>query len=323
LNFTFDWFQNKNNGLVLAAPLPVSLGVPGNSIFRNIGDMQNSGIELSLGGTVLTNKDFNWDLNVNYTNVKNEVKALYLDQDVIRGYNILRVGQPVNALYGYQYAGVNSGNGNPMYYTASGSLIQGDIESTTYYEVVKPGDPSLGNETELADEDRRILGSSLPTWYAGFNNSFRYKNFTLDMLWRFSGGNKIFNLTAQDGLMTQYFLNNGTDILRRWQKPGDVTDVPKLWYGRDDFTNLLLNTNSRFVESGNFARLDNLQLSYNVNVGKNKAGVKSLRVFVQGQNLLLFTSYSGIDPENITEEGIDNNTVPKPRILSFGFNLGL
>jgi hypothetical protein len=123
--------------------------------------------------------------------------------------------------------------------------------------------------------------------------------------------------------MTQYFLNNGTDILRRWQQPGDVTDVPKLWYGRDDFTNLLLNTNSRFVESGNFARLDNLQLSYNVNVGKNKAGVKSLRVFVQGQNLLLFTSYSGIDPENITEEGIDNNTVPKPRILSFGFNLGL
>jgi TonB-linked SusC/RagA family outer membrane protein len=323
LNFTFDWFQNKNNGLVLAAPLPVSFGVPGNSIARNIGDMQNSGFEVSLGGTVITGKDFTWDMQANYTNVKNEVKALYLDQDVITGYNILRVGQPVNALYGYQYAGVNSGNGNPMYYTANGSLIQGDIESTTYYEVVKPGDPTLGNETELADEDRKVLGSSLPTWYAGFNNSFHYKRFTLDMLWRFSGGNKIFNLTAQDGLMTQYFLNNGTDILRRWQKAGDVTDVPKLWYGRDDFTNLLLNTNSRFVESGSFARLDNIQLSYNVNIGKNKVSVKSLRVFVQGQNLLLFTSYSGIDPENITDGGIDNNTVPKARILSFGFNLGL
>ncbi|HLO80105.1 MAG TPA: TonB-dependent receptor [Chitinophagaceae bacterium] len=323
LNFTFDWFQNKNNGLVLAAPLPVSFGVPGNSIYRNIGDMQNTGIELGLSGNIITNKDFSWDVNLNYTNVKNEVKSLYLDQDVINGYNILKVGQPINALYGYQYAGVNSGNGNPMYYTASGSLIQGDIESTSYYEVVKPGDPTLGNETTLADEDRRILGSTVPTWYAGFSNSFRYKGFTLDMLWRFSGGNKIFNVTKQDGLMTQYFLNNGKDILKRWQKPGDITDVPKLWYGRDDFTNLLNNTNSRFVESGNYARLDNIQLSYNVKVDKNKLGIKSLRVFVQGQNLLLFTNYSGIDPENITEEGIDNSTVPKPTIFSFGFNLGL
>jgi TonB-dependent starch-binding outer membrane protein SusC len=323
LNFTFDWFQNKNNGLVLAAPLPVSFGVPGNSIFRNIGDMVNTGIELSLGGNILTSKDFSWDVNVNYTKLKNEVKALYLDQDVINGYNILKVGQPANALYGYQYAGVNSGNGNPMYYTASGSLIQGDIESTSYYEVVKPGDPTLGNETTLADEDRRILGSTIPTWFAGFSNSFHYKGFTLDMLWRFSGGNKIFNLTKQDGLMTQYFLNNGKDILNRWQKPGDVTDVPKLWYGRDDFTNLLNNTNSRFVESGNFARMENIQLSYNVKIGTNKAGIKSLRVFIQGQNLLLISNYSGIDPENITEEGIDNNTVPKPTIFSFGFNLGL
>jgi TonB-linked SusC/RagA family outer membrane protein len=323
LNFTFDWFQNKNNALVLAAPLPVSFGVPGNSIFRNIGDMQNTGVELSISGNVMTSKNFSWDANLNFTSVTNEVKAVYLDQDVINGYNILRVGQPVNALYGYEYAGVNSGNGNPMYYTASGSIIQGDIESNTYYEVVKPGDPTLGNETTLADEDRKILGSTIPTWYVGFNNSFHYKGFTLDMLWRFSGGNKIFNLTKQDGLMTQYFLNNGKEILNRWQKPGDVTDVPKLWYGQDDFTNLLNNTNSRFVESGDFARLENIQLSYNVKIGENKVGIKSFRVFVQGQNLLLFTNYSGIDPENITEEGIDNNTVPKPTIFSFGFNLGL
>jgi hypothetical protein len=210
-----------------------------------------------------------------------------------------------------------------MYYTASGSIIQGDIESNNYYEVVKPGDPTLGNATTLSDEDRKILGNTIPTWYVGFNNSFHYKGFTLDMLWRFSGGNKIFNLTKQDGLMTQYFLNNGKEILNRWQKPGDVTDVPKLWYGQDDFTNLLNNTNSRFVESGDFARLENIQLSYNVKIGENKVGIKSFRVFVQGQNLLLFTNYSGIDPENITDGGIDNNTVPKARILSFGFNLGL
>ncbi len=146
------------------------------------------------------------------------------------------------------------------------------------------------------------------------------------MLWRYSGGNKIFNLTEQEALVNQAFLNNGKAILNRWQKPGDITDVPRLWYGRDNFTNLQQQASSRFVESGDFARLENLQLSYSFQLKDTKisdAGIKSFRVFIQSQNLLLITNYSGIDPENITEDGIDNNTVPRPRVYSFGFNLGL
>lgn len=327
MNFTFDWFQNKNNGLVLAAPLPVSFGVPGNSIFRNIGDMENKGIEVSLGGTIIAKKDFSWDANANFTTVKNEVKALYLNQDVIGGYNILRVGQPINALFGYRFAGVNSGNGNPMYYKADGTLIQGNIPNLTYYNVVKPDDASLGTANTLAGADRTVLGNVLPTWFGGLNNTIRYKGFTFDMLWRYSGGNKIFNLTKQEALVNQAFQNNGKVILDRWTKAGDVTDVPKLWYGRDNFTNLQQNAVSRFVESGNFARLENLQLSYAFNMKKifpsAEQPVKSFRVFVQAQNLILITKYSGIDPENITEGGIDNNTVPRPRVYSFGFNIGL
>lgn len=327
MNFTFDWFQNKNNGLVLAAPLPVSFGVPGNSIFRNIGDMENKGIEVSLGGTIIAKKDFSWDANANFTTVKNEVKALYLNQDVIGGYNILRVGQPINALFGYRFAGVNSGNGNPMYYKTDGTLIQGNIPNLTYYNVVKPDDATLGTATTLAGADRTVLGNVLPTWFGGLNNTIRYKGFTFDMLWRYSGGNKIFNLTKQEALVNQAFQNNGKVILDRWTKAGDVTDVPKIWYGRDNFTNLQQNAVSRFVESGNFARLENLQLSYAFDMKKifpsAEQPVKSFRVFVQAQNLILITKYSGIDPENITEGGIDNNTVPRPRVYSFGFNIGL
>ncbi|MFN5334712.1 MAG: SusC/RagA family TonB-linked outer membrane protein [Bacteroidota bacterium] len=326
LNFTFDWFQNNNNGLVLAAPLPVSFGVPGNSIFRNIGDMQNKGFEVSLGGTIVRNRNFSWDININYTTVQNEVKALYLNQDVIGAYNILRLGQPINALFGYEFAGVNSGNGNPMYVKADGTLIQGNIPTLSYFTVVKSDDPTLGTAATLAGTDRRILGNVLPTWFGGINNTLRYKGFTLDMLWRYSGGNKIFNLTEQEALVNQAFQNNGKIILNRWQKAGDVTDIPRLWYGRDNFTNLQQNASSRFVESGDFARLENLQLSYAFQLKNTKisnAGVKSFRVFIQAQNLLLITNYSGIDPENITEGGIDNNTVPRPRVYSFGFNLGL
>jgi hypothetical protein len=239
----------------------------------------------------------------------------------------LRVGEPINALYGYRFAGVNSGNGNPMYFKADGSLIQGNIATSNYRTAVSTSDPTLGSVTTLAGSDRAILGNVLPTWYGGFNNTLRYKSFAFDMLWRFSGGNKIFNLTEQEALVNQAFQNNGREILQRWQKAGDVTGVPRLWYGRDNFTNLSGQALTRFVENGDFARLENVQLSYNVDLKKatlaNNIGVKSLRVFVQAQNLVLITKYSGIDPENISEAGIDNNSVPRPRIISFGFNLGL
>lgn len=325
---SFDYYRNRNNNLVLAAPLPTSFGVPGNSIFQNIGDMESKGIELTLGGQIINRGDFSWDINANITTVNNVVKSLYLNQDNnVSNYNILRVGQPINALFGYRFAGVNSGNGNPMYFKTDGTLIQGNIANSSYFTVVKPGDAALGTATTLAGTDRTILGNVLPTWFGGITNSVRYKGFSLEMLWRFSGGNKIFNLTRQEALLNQAFQNNGREILQRWQKAGDVTTVPRLWYGRDNFTNLQQQATDRFIENGNFARLENLQLGYSF----NKAGlsrltngaVKSLRVFAQGQNLLLLTNYTGIDPENITEGGIDNNTVPQPRIISFGLSLGL
>lgn len=327
LNLSFDWFQNKNNGLVLAAPLPVSLGVPNNSINRNIGNMENKGIEISVGGQIIKKRDFSWDLNINYTSAKNKVLSLFQDKDQnISNYNILRVGQPINALYGYTFAGVNSGNGNPMYYKADGTLIQGNIANTTYYNVIKADDPTLGTSTTLAGADRTILGNVLPTWFGGISNSLRYKGFSLDFMFRYSGGNKIFNLTKQEALVNQSFQNNGKEILKRWTAAGQQTDVPRLWYGRDNFTNLQQNAVSRFVEKGDFAKLDNITLTYNLDQKLleriTKGNVKSFRFFIQGQNVLLITDYTGIDPENITEGGIDNNTVPQPRIMSFGFNLG-
>src|SRR5690606_24907374 len=216
------------NGLVLAAPLPVSFGVPGNSIFQNIGDMESRGFEVSLGGRVIQKQDFAWDMNINFTNVKNEVKALYLNQDVVDPYNILRVGQPINALFGYEFAGVNSGNGNPMYYKADGTLIQGNIATSSYFTVIKADDPTLGTASSLTGADKKILGNTLPTFFGGFSNDFRYKSFSVNMLWRFSGGNYIFNETKGTSLLTQAFMNNGRVILDRWQAPGDVTDIPKL-----------------------------------------------------------------------------------------------
>lgn len=332
INITFDYYKNNNNNLVLAAPQPPSFGVPGNLIYQNIGNMENKGIELAINSKIINKKDFSWDFGINFTTQSNKVKSLYLDQDVIvsngtGNYNILQVGQPINAIYGYQFAGVNSSNGNPVYVKADGTtLVMGNITNSSYFTISDLNSNVVGAASSLTGADRKVLGSSLPKWFGGITSTIRYKQFTLDMLWRFSGGNKIMNITEQESLLNQAFMNSGKNILKRWTQAGDVTTVPRLWYNRDNFTNLNQQAVDRFVESGNFIRLDNLQISYDVeskHITKlTNSYVKSFRVFVQGQNLLLITKYTGIDPDNIDSRGLDYNTVPQARSISFGVNVG-
>ena len=330
INLVVDYFNTKNTGLVLLAPLPSSLGVPGNAIARNIGSATNKGFELSLNATVLKMKDFSWDLGVNYTHQDNKITALYLGKDinVTAGsgatYAILRVGEPINQLYGYQWAGVNPLNGNSMYYKLDGTKIQGDIATTKYYTVMPDG--SLGTQTTLSGADQQILANSLVKYYGGITSAINYMGFSVDVLFRYAGGNKILNITRQESLLNQGFTNSGTEILDRWTKPGQVSNIPRVWYGRDNFIN---NTNSsltRFIENGDFIRLDNLQIMYAIPSASlqkwSKNNVKSFRVYVQGQNLWTSTKYKGLDPDNIGEQGADYNTVPSARTWSIGLNVG-
>lgn len=325
---TFDYYKNKNNDQVFAVPTPVSLGVPGNQVYKNIGNMENSGFELGLNIEAIKSRDFRWDFGFNFTTVKNKVLTLP-SGDIVGEYTIVREGLPINSLYGYQWAGVNSANGNPVWYKADGTtLVQGNIANSSYFGANSLSDGSLVSGVLLQAADKVILGTTLPKWFGGITNSFAYKGIGLDMLWRFSGGNMIMNYTRQQTLVNLGFSNNGREILDRWQKAGDVTNVPKLWYGRDNFINQNGNTNSRFVEKGDYIRLDNLQLYYDFSRNiLNKIGngnvFKSIRFYAQGQNLLLFSKYSGIDPDNITEAGVDQNVTPPVRIFSLGLNIGL
>lgn len=330
VNLVLDYFLNKNNNLVLRALLPASLGVPGNATFRNLGTMKNQGFEIAVNASVLRGKDLRWDIGFNYTHQDNKVLELYQhkDQNVAAGagstYALIREGEPINVLYGYRFAGVNSANGNPMYYKADGTKIQGNVTDTKYYTVNADG--SLGTQTTLAGTDQAILGNTLVKWFGGITSTLSYKNFGLDMLWRYAGGNKILDITRQESMLNQGFTNSGREILQRWTTKGQVTDVPRIWYGRDNFINLTGNSVSRFVEPGDFIRLDNLQISYTLDhdLLRRMSGeaIKSFKFFVQGQNLLVITKYKGLDPDNIVEQGVDYNTVPSARTFSVGVNVG-
>ncbi|HEY6503371.1 MAG TPA: TonB-dependent receptor [Chitinophagaceae bacterium] len=332
-----DWFSNDISGMILNVPTPLSVGIPGNSITQNIATMKNNGIELSLSGNILRKKDFSWDFNINYSNIKNEITSLYNvgGQPVSfiqsSNYNIIRVGDPINILFGNVWAGVNTANGHPMYVKADGSLVQLNLSPGGsiggYFVATSKDNPALGAASSLQFSDRQNLGVSTPVWFGGFSNTLSYKGLTLDFMLRYSGGNKIMNITRQEALMNQSFQNNGTEILERWTTPGQVTNVPKLFYGQANNINQNSLANSRFVEKGDYLRLENVILSYNVNPeGLNKVTnsfIKSLRIYAQGQNLAVWTKYKGADPDNISTQGLDNAVAPQLSTISFGINLGL
>ena len=333
-NLSFDYFNNKNDDQLLDVQQAPSLGIPGNIITKNIGTMENKGVEIELGAQIVNTKTFSWRMDANFTSSTNKVTALAENQTELPvagpnngTFNILRINEPINAFYGYKSAGVNSANGNPMWYKKDGSLVQfNNVPGVAqgYYFAINKNDPNLGVATTLGE--RYIVGSPLPTWFGGFSNTFKYNQFSMEVFFRYSGGNYIYNLSRQEVWNSQGFVNNGIEILDRWTKPGQVTNVPKLYYGRDNLVNLNGQLNDRFLEKGDFIRLQNLVFSYTVDNKRLEAAskgiVKNMRWFIQGQNLFVWTKYKGIDPENISELGIDNASVPQLRTYTFGLNVG-
>ena len=336
---TADYYRNDIDDLILSVRTPVSLGIPNNRYFANIGSMQNEGFELSVNTQNITSESFTWNTSVNFATNKNEVLALNQGEDVLFPYNITRVGESIGSLYGYDYQGVNAANGNPIYRRADGSLVQGNVDNSQYYDY-DPNNPGativFGNPnttlntptTSLrADRDRSVIGNPNPTWFGGIDNNLTYKGFDLSVFFRFSGGNSIMNVTRQQ-LLRQEFLNNGTEILDRWTTPGQQTDVPRLRYLSSDFVNQNNAASTRFVEKGDFLRLQNLTLGYTVPkqfIGTNS--LNRLRVYGQIQNVLTLTKYSGVDPEvnsngnANSEAGVDFNSNPQQRVFTAGLNV--
>lgn len=334
LRFTFDYYKNDIDGLILDVPVPASLGVPDNRVKKNIGSMSNKGYEFSVDYNVISNKDFNWNIAANVTFDKNEVVSIPEGQDILGGTFsdanyaqnlIIREGESINSLFGYEYWGVNPANGNPVYYKGDGSLVQGNLATSNYkvFDPANPTDISQASSLSAAD-DKTILGNTLPTYYGSVINKMSYKDFDFSFMFRFSGGNKIFNSTRRD-LATQNLNNNGTEILGRWQSPENPGDgiTPRLWASSNTFTNLTGHATSRFLEDGDFISLDNITLGYKLpKLLTERIKVDLIRFFIQGQNLMIITDYKGLNPE-MEAGGVDLNGTPRAKVISLGVNVNL
>lgn len=323
---SFDYYQNDQDGLILAAPTPPSLGIPGNSVNKNIGSLKNWGYEMSAEATIINNNKLNWTVDANLTLAKNEVLSLVEGQtEIAETYTVIRIGESIRSIYGYDYVGVNKANGYPIYRKTDGSLVQGDIPSSSYkvYNPANPGDVSTA-ATLSAATDKKIFGPSLPTFFGAVNSRLTYMGFDFSVMFRFSGGNYIMNRTRDD-LLQHSFTNNSREILGRWKSESEPGDgwTPKLWYQGGNFINISNQTNGRFVEKGDFLKLQNIVLGYTLPKSLiGKIGIQNLRVFIQGQDLWMSTKYTGIDPE-MESNGVDFNGTPRQRVTTVGINLTL
>lgn len=326
LKFTFDYFQNDIDDIILGAPLSPDLGIPGNLIYKNIGAMTNKGYEFSADYNVINTEKFGLDINANVTFLENKVLTLANNNaDIINtANNIVRVGESINSLYGFQYYGVNAANGNPVYYKANGSLVQGVVGQNRYavFNEANPNDTSIA--AGLGAADKVILGNTLPKYFGAAGIRLRYENFDLGTTIRFSGGNKIFNSTRRE-MMNLNFTNNSSEILGRWQSASNPGDgwTPKLHFADNTLSNQSSNATSRFVEDGSFVKFDVMSLGYTFPKSVVQvAGIKSLRIYVQAQNAFIITKYTGLDPE-MESAGVDLNATPRQRVVSMGLNVSL
>lgn len=325
LTFELAYWQKNSKDLVLEVPTAPSLGIPYNKYYDNIGKIKNSGIEITIGGDIVNNKDFRWHSDINFSTLKNKVLSLYGGSDIVTNYTVIREGESYNSLYGYDFYGINKENGNPIWRKANGSLVQFDTFGDYDYKVYDPNNPSDVSEGSSLDAtDRKVLGSALPKWFGGWNNTLTYKGFDLNVFFRFSGGNKIMNATRQASLLNLDFSNNGKEILGRWQSPENPGDgvIPKIGYGDSQ---VLFNdgfADSRFVENGSYLKLSTLALGYTFPVNwVSKLSMQKIRLYVQGQNIFTITGYKGLDPETSTRMGVDWDGMPQQRVFTFGANI--
>lgn len=300
LNVNAGYFDRKTTDLLYSSPLPQTTGFT--SVFKNIGEMSNSGIELDLSGVILNTGGFKWTASANASFMKNEVVKLVDDEPILQGFaSAIIVGQPLNTFYGLNFLGVDP---------ATGSAIFEDVD---------------GDGLVTVANDSKVLGDAQPDIVGGFTNRFAYKGFSLDVFFQFVEGVQIYNNTQAFTLNPGNGFGMTKEMLRRWQQPGDITDIPRAVTS----PGLSGSDNSRWLSDGDYLRLKNVSLSYDLPAEiVGKARLRSARIFVTGQNLLTFTGYSGADPEvsvfanTSTAQGTDFLTQPQNKMYSIGVNIG-
>lgn len=303
LGFSIDYYKKVTRDLLNAVPLSSSTGYA--RTIRNVGSLQNSGVELNVNGSFSTGL-VRWDVNGNISFNRSKVLKLANGDDILGAtYNVtllndaitlLREGQPFGVFYGYREKSYNE-NG----------LIQ--------YE-------DISGDGTINQLDKVVIGNPNPDFIYGLNAQLTYKNFGLTVFLQGVNGNDIFNLSSVNNTLDVGFGGNMPREVytNHWSAAKQDAKYPL------PSTKNVVRVSDRFIEDGSYLRLRNIQLSYNLPLTQwGIQSVRNLQIFIGGQNLLTFTKYSWWDPEvnssggsNSINQGIDYHTYPNYKSVMFG-----
>ena len=280
LKFNVEYYNKKTTDMLLNYPMALSTGFSGYD--ANVGDMRNSGVEFEIKGTPVRFDDFEWNVSFMGSTTKNEVlKLTATSPEIISGVRIIKEGMPINTFYMAKSAGVDPTTGAQLYWVYDKD------------ENGNPGEPYISDDYSKASNSKYYMGSRIPDLYGSIGTDLSWKGLTLSVLTTYSLGGKIYDSLYAASMNNMYFNNNfNSHALRRWQKPGDITDVPRIEVGGS------YATTDRFLVDASYFAIKNITLGYTLPKSWMKAAkLGNVRVFASADNIALFTHLKGMDPQ--------------------------
>ncbi|WP_296682572.1 TonB-dependent receptor [Flavobacterium sp.] len=350
-----DVYRKTTKDLLLRADLPLSSGF--STALKNVGAIQNRGLELTVNTKNIQTKDFSWSTSFNIAFNQSKVVALADNQEDIQSSinwdnkwsstpaYITKIGQPLGLMYGYESLGtykyadfnitriadgsiVDPTAVDPAQYASYNFVLKADVATNGNIRAnIKPGDIKYKDQNGdlfVNSSDYTVIGRGLPKHIGGFTNNFTYKGFDLNVFFQWSYGNDILNanrILFDGNSVNNMLLNQFSSYENRWSPTNPTSDVFRT---KGFYTG---GYSSRYVEDGSFLRLKTISLGYNFDSKwVQKMNIKSIRLYVSGQNLFTWTKYSGPDPEvnvynTALTSGFDFSAYPRARTFTFGTNI--
>ena len=309
VTFEIDLYRKFTEDMLLSAPVPSSSGYT--TVSKNVGSMENKGVEIALNTVNIERNDFSWNTTINFSFNKNQVIDLAGGADIFLGSTIVRKGEPVGSFFGFVHEG-------------TWRSIE-ESEAAKYKK--RPGDvkyQDVNNDGAINDADRVIIGRGIPDGFGTFYNSFKYKNFDLIVDIQYTFGNDVLFRSKHSAEDRTGIANSFKTVLNAWTPENQDTNIAQI---RPLTAGYNTNNDTDRVQDGSFIRGRNLMLAYNFApevLERWKVG--RIRTFFSVQNFFLSTKFQGFDPEVSTsgaafDQGVDLYSYPKPRVFMLGLNI--
>ncbi len=366
INLSVDWYNNQSDDLLIKNNIPTSTGYKYQ--YQNIGSIRNRGFEIVLNTVNINAGGFRWTTDFNISFNRSKVLSIYGEsgddyftrsQDDGHCMYMVKVGQPIGQFYGYLYDGIYTTDMFDQNADGTYTLKKGiPYDKNRKRSDIKPGDMKLKRLSDAVDkdgepvfnstanDDRTVIGQAQPKFTGGFQNTFTYKGFDLNIFMNFSYGNKIFNMSSQRfigpylpnqnslSVMNSRFTlidpatgKETSNLARLAELNPNQHNRRAMWSLNSDNKLAITCPMDYYVEDGSFLRLNTITLGYSLPKKLlTRAHINSLRIYVTLNNIHTFTDYTGYDPEvsstsSILTAGLDSSSYPRSKSFVVGLNL--